>query len=485
MALNDNLQQMTVQHPMHAMIAPIGPPPPPMDLSGMSPQTLPAMKDTQTPDVNSKIRVKMSPLDDYENAVQSKLMSDMNAPAQKYHGVGGKILHGLNVARNLAEDFFVPQMAVMDPTSYLHRQFMDKNYGNTIQNVEKEKAEENLQDAQAGAIPSEESLREAQTENLRNPPATPIETAGGYFSYNPRTQATAPITGPNGQPLQPYVKPGPQQHVVLQGPDGKPMLGFVDPQTGVTRDAQGAPIENPIPFEKPTAPQHITVMKDGQPHVMGADADGNFTRDLGIAPPNYAQIAPELKTYQTKDESGQNVTKTLSGKTLGLLPDTTTQRNMAEMAATVQPQMESVINEVEQLANAVGPAVGRWNELMVNKGGADYPQFAGLDTDLDLLASAIVRTHFGARGGQEYRQELRRMFGAAQSPQDLVNRIEHAEGWIEGYAASGGAKTPTGHAYQGGAGGAQPIVQMNKKTGAYRYSTDGGQTWQNGQPPSR
>jgi len=27
-----------------------------------------------------------------------------------------------------------------------------------------------------------------------------------------------------------------------------------------------------------------------------------------------------------------------------------------------------------------------------------------------------------------------------------------------------------------------PIVQRNKKTGAYRYSTDGGQTWQPGQP---
>jgi Neuraminidase (sialidase) len=35
------------------------------------------------------------------------------------------------------------------------------------------------------------------------------------------------------------------------------------------------------------------------------------------------------------------------------------------------------------------------------------------------------------------------------------------------------------------AAGGQPIVQRNKKTGAYRYSLDGGKTWQPGQPPSK
>ncbi|HEX8711221.1 MAG TPA: hypothetical protein VF730_05060 [Terracidiphilus sp.] len=449
-----------IQHPMHAMVAPIGPPPPPIQMAPM---------DGTQPDMpsNGPVVARMTPVQQYENDLGNRLMADYGKDANPYGsptnhpGKLGKFLHGLSVA-----------------TGGPNRRFAEEQqFGNTLENIEKERALENEQGAQA------ENLRSEVTERGKQK-LSPLQTSEGIENYNPETGAISPLGGAEGA-VMPYQKPGPQQHVVLQGPDGRPMLGFVDPQTGVTRDAQGAPIENPIPFEKPTAPQHITVMKGGQPHVMGADADGNFTRDLGVAPPNYAMIAPELKTFQTKDENGQNVTKTLSGKTLGVLPDTSTQRNMAEMAATVQPQMESVINEVGQLANSVGPAVGRWNELMVNKGGADYPQFAGLDTDLDLLASAIVRTHFGARGGQEYREELKKMFGAAQSPQDLVNRIEHAEGWIEGYAASGGAKTPVGHAYQGGTGTAQPIVQMNKKTGAYRYSTDGGQTWQNGQPPSR
>jgi len=133
---------------------------------------------------------------------------------------------------------------------------------------------------------------------------------------------------------------------------------------------------------------------------------------------------------------------------------TSTSRSMAEMARTVLPRMQEVKNEIDTLADSVGPAAGRWNELLVNKGGADFPEFAQLDTDLDLLASAIVRTHFGARGGQEYRGELRRMFGEAQSPEDLKARIDGASGWIQGYAEMDRRHRRPGAGPGGGGGGA-------------------------------
>jgi hypothetical protein len=147
---------------------------------------------------------------------------------------------------------------------------------------------------------------------------------------------------------------------------------------------------------------------------------------------------------------------------------TSQMRNMGEMASTIQPQMENVISEVQQMAQSIGPAVGRWNQLMVNKGGKDFPQFAGLDTDLDLLASAIVRTHFGARGGQGYREELRKQFGEAQSPEDLINRIQHAEGWVRGYAAAAGVKLPAA----GGAAGHEPPRPANVPEG-YTFNASG------------
>jgi hypothetical protein len=123
-----------------------------------------------------------------------------------------------------------------------------------------------------------------------------------------------------------------------------------------------------------------------------------------------------------------------SGIGKGANGSTMTTRAMAEMATTVLPRMTAISAEVDKMANDLGPAVGRWNDLMVNKGGADHPEFAHLDANLDLLASAIVRTHFGAHGGQQYRQELRKQFGEAQSPEDLKARIAAAQDWIQGYA---------------------------------------------------
>lgn len=142
-----------------------------------------------------------------------------------------------------------------------------------------------------------------------------------------------------------------------------------------------------------------------------------------------------------------------SGVGRGAQGSTMTTRAMAEMATTVLPRMTAISGEVDRLANEIGPAVGRWNELMVNKGGADHPEFAHLDADLDLLASAIVRTHFGARGGQQYRQELRKQFGEAQSPEDLKARIAAAQDWIQGYADM--EQHPAGSQPQGGSQGGQ------------------------------
>lgn len=189
----------------------------------------------------------------------------------------------------------------------------------------------------------------------------------------------------------------------------------------------------------PTVPPHVTRMVGGQPHIMERDpATGEYSVDRGIAPPNYAMIAPDVRTVQIKDETGRNVVQTVRGKTLGELPDTATSRTMAQMAQTVEPQLALVGKEVDDIANQIGPGAGRWNDWWVNKAGIDDPAFAALDTDLDLLSSAIVRTHFGARGGIEYQKALKKRFTSAQSPADLKARIAHAGTWIEGYAKMAG-----------------------------------------------
>lgn len=120
---------------------------------------------------------------------------------------------------------------------------------------------------------------------------------------------------------------------------------------------------------------------------------------------------------------------------------TSQSRAMAEMAKTIMPATEDLVSQVNHLKEKVGPGKGRWNQLWVNRVGMNDPEFAGLDTDLDLFASALVRTHFGARGGQGYREELRKQFSQAQTPEDLISRIEHANDWIVGYAKMAGDKS--------------------------------------------
>lgn len=123
---------------------------------------------------------------------------------------------------------------------------------------------------------------------------------------------------------------------------------------------------------------------------------------------------------------------------------TAQQRNMGEMAASVIPQAQRTVDEINAMRDKLGSAMGRANGFLINKIGKNDPDFSGLDTDLDLLSSAIVRTHFGARGGQAYQAALKKQFSEAQSPDDLISRIQHADSWLRGYAEAGGAKIPPG-----------------------------------------
>lgn len=176
--------------------------------------------------------------------------------------------------------------------------------------------------------------------------------------------------------------------------------------------------------------------------------DGSW-KDVGAAPPNAAGIARPQLMYVPQPDGSYQAIQVSPGSTVPGNAETGTgvntmstptaqSRNMGEMASTVLQQTPRIIDEVKTLQNKFGPAAGRWNELYANKIGADDPEFTGLDSDLDLLSSAIVRTHFGAKGGQQYREALKKQFGEAQTADDLISRIQHADEWIQGYAKMAG-----------------------------------------------
>jgi len=119
---------------------------------------------------------------------------------------------------------------------------------------------------------------------------------------------------------------------------------------------------------------------------------------------------------------------------------TATTLTMQQMATTVLPEAQRVTSEIDSVSKELGPLAGRWNEVMVGKVGVDKPAVAKLQMDLTLLASAVTRTHFGARGGQEYIAAMEKYFRLAQSPEDLKARIASADDWLTTYSKMAGQK---------------------------------------------
>jgi hypothetical protein len=169
------------------------------------------------------------------------------------------------------------------------------------------------------------------------------------------------------------------------------------------------------------------------------DAQGNT---LGWVNPQTNSFTP-VGSINAKG-GGAPLSASLGGDVIPPKP-TSSMLTQGQMAQTIQPMIPQIQSEVQKLAQEIGPGAGRWNNYWVNKGGINDPAFAGLNQDLQLFATALGKAHFGASMPEGFVNDMMRDFGTAQSPEDLQARLEHAEGWINGYAArvgGGNPKTP-------------------------------------------
>ena len=327
---------------------------------------------------------------------------------ENHPGKLGKVAHVFSTLGNIAGDIFAPATMANIPGTQLNRQVQEGSLAKRLETESTAESGNEYRGAEA-AKDTEETTempgKQSDTHALdESEIAEHNAQASALLHPQAKTDFEAWQQQNPGKPIEEWLKA--QAANKTQTPETEyfseyerlhPGSTIADATKAYKRDSQ--------------APERAPVV-----NVLVPDGKGGYV-DQGIHPGS--TVAPGAIT-----PSGMNTMNTPTAQT----------RNMAEMAQTVLPQMQAVNTEVDQLAQSVGPAVGRWNQLLTNKGGADYPQFAKLDTDLDLLASAIVRTHFGARGGQQYREELKKMFGEAQSPADLKARIAGANGWLQGYA---------------------------------------------------
>lgn len=254
-------------------------------------------------------------------------------------------------------------------------------------------------------------------------------------------------------------KPTPKQVFELKLKDGTPTIGIFDPIKGIMSNADGEEIKKEDIAES-------NVYKPGvqkSPQQFLDKGTGNLI--TGGEKPTSAHVeepAPkEIKETPTeknaewdrrnKIQFDQQLKKSRilfadslrrqenSAKLRTNQPAAQT-RATAEFAKTVEDFAPKITQQVDNLKDKIGPGEGRWNQLWVNKGGMNDPDFAGLDQDLKMYASAITRIHFGLRGGQTIVGELQKNFSEAQSPEDLKSRINHANEWVKSYAAMKGIK---------------------------------------------
>jgi hypothetical protein len=118
----------------------------------------------------------------------------------------------------------------------------------------------------------------------------------------------------------------------------------------------------------------------------------------------------------------------------GVIPPKPTMqmRNVGAQAALVHEQMPTVISEIQQMKDELGPLEGRWNEFMQGKIGLDNPKFAGLRTDLLMMSSAVALMHARGRLPENLREEFDNAINAPkQTATNLVAVLQHIDQWTQ------------------------------------------------------
>lgn len=141
-------------------------------------------------------------------------------------------------------------------------------------------------------------------------------------------------------------------------------------------------------------------------------------------------------------EGGYTATKVAPGQSVGpgavtpagmssMNVPTANTRGMAEKAPRVIEFVDRMLQLLDENEKQLGPLSGRWSEFTAGKIGLPNRGYTQLRTNRDLLQTALMNMHVGARGGEGIMEHFKSMIDT--SMQDPVN-LRAALGEIRDYA---------------------------------------------------
>ena len=360
-------------------------------------------------------------------------------------GVLGKFLHGLSVATG-------------GPN---RRQFEEENLGKQLEGEQKEQSAEGLQNATAEHTRAETPEVAPNAESLRALQGAETKHAGAETTAleNPAEEwkAIPGVIGPNGEAVEIGSRSGQirmggsgitkqskgSEHVSIMDDQGNKVEANYHPDTGTYTDTAGNIIKNPRPIPPP--PSYGQLML---PTKTATFIDPN----TGL--PTEKQWDPNTGTYD---------------RPLGLSASNAYGHEAAQAGAVYRAGTDLI----QQLRDPSNREILGKLDSYIKQGTLGSPladaQAARLSAELKTFAALQPAMHgFRSRSAQEAFERI--VGGLAQNPDATI-------GSIQGILSTAGAINP---GLQGG--GSQPIVQQSPSTGQFRYSTDGGKTWQAGKP---
>src|ERR1700722_3754652 len=355
-----------------------------------------------------------------------------------------KIGHGINRAANIAGDVLAPNITALIPGSDLNKNLME----NRAANLAAKGARTGLENVQAEGITEGNKETDWTPLGADQPIKVPSKSVAQLQAAEERAKAQQNVATTRGDTAETVagINTGSKEKINTATNQSRENIATTNQAAADSRAEAQRDNQFKIAQMRDSLENIIHGRHDETQKQIATQEFGTPDKDLGPAPAGKQEGArgtmgdgtPVMVKNGRLVQPGQAGAKTTGGPGGKLGAQN---QNRAEFAKTVIDQIPNITSEVDALAAKIGPGAGRWNDFWVKKVGANDPDYAALDQDLGLFASAVAVTHFGARGGgQHFIEALKKDFGQAQSPEDLKARIKSADKWLTGYAHMGQQK---------------------------------------------